>query len=245
MSKTGALIKNTFNSLFKKVENISSEKEENELINQALEFQSKGAYDEAIKCFNKALKINPMNHRVITLRAMAKTLNEDKAGAIRDLITVVTIDPNDGFAWHGLAENYFELKEYDLSKKACDKVIELDMANHYVYYMRGCINYFNKEYKDAYDDFNVSIQKENRWVGNYYYLGLACHKLGLLDEELDNYNKGILLGSQDHMIYYNRGAIKLEKKEFDSAKEDFITAAGKGSKDAERVLDNWEKHKKG
>ncbi len=217
------------------------------LIELAQKYYNRGVYIDAIKCYNKAIKLDPKNHRILTLRAMAKSRIHKFKESINDLKKVVFIDPNDGFAWHGLAENYFETNELALSKESYDKAIECGVTSHNVYFMRGKINYAFKQFKEAYDDLTTSIEKESRLIESYVYLGLACSKLGLLEEELNNYDQAIRLGSKNPAVYFNRGMVKLNKSEIEKAKADFFKASEMGFKDADMVLDKWDvyvnKHK--
>lgn len=230
---------NTFN-----IENTTNSalKDPMELIKMAQEYYSKGSYRDAIKCYENAIEIDPENHRILTLRAMAKSRIRDFKGSINDLKTVVSIDPGDGLAWHGLAENFFETNELTLAKEAYDKAIECGVTSHNVYFMRGKINYTLKKYKEAYEDLTASIQKEGRLIESYVYLGLVCNKLGIPDEELQNYDQAIRLGCKDPSVYFNRGMVNLEKKEINKAREDFMKASRMGFEDADKVLNQWYKY---
>ena len=85
-----------------------------------------GKYDEAIKCYDKAIEIDPDNPVVWNNKGLALNSLGKYDEAVKCYDKAIEIDPDDADAWNnkGLALN--SLGKYDEAVKCYDKAIEID-----------------------------------------------------------------------------------------------------------------------
>jgi tetratricopeptide (TPR) repeat protein len=88
-----------------------------------------GKYDEAIKCYDKSIEIDPDNPVVWNNKGLALNSLGKYDEAIKCYDKIIEIDPNDADAWNskGLALN--SLGNYDEAKKCYDRSRELGYGN--------------------------------------------------------------------------------------------------------------------
>jgi tetratricopeptide (TPR) repeat protein len=73
-----------------------------------------------------------------------------------------------------------------------------------------------------YSDKVLDLDKSNEMA--YYYKGRAQHKIGKMQDALNNFNTAINLNPDFGEAYFNRGAINLYLKRKSSACEDLSKA---------------------
>jgi tetratricopeptide (TPR) repeat protein len=99
-------------------------------------------YDEAIKCFDKAIELDPKNVEAYKSRGSTKDFNE-----------VIKLDPKDENAYCNRGFVKDDLKDYAGAIVDYDKVIELiPKSSAYVYYRRGISKYHLGDKRDALED---------------------------------------------------------------------------------------------
>ncbi len=97
-----------------------------------------------------------------------------------------------------------------------------DKAANFV--LSGLIHYGNKDFKKAEKDFQSAVNVLPENTDALWNLALAQEKNGKLDAAIKTYDQLLKFKTEFETGYYNRGRLKLLKKDFDSAIKDFQRA---------------------
>lgn len=115
-----------------------------------------GEYENAITDFSILLSIIPDLQIAYTLRAASHVAMENYKEAIKDYSTAILVSPDsDAFYDRGLF--YLDIKYYQKAKADLNSAIRLNKGNPYLYFYRGASNLFLGKYKEALDDFSISL----------------------------------------------------------------------------------------
>ncbi|MBQ6976188.1 MAG: tetratricopeptide repeat protein [Selenomonadaceae bacterium] len=90
--------------------------------------------------------------------------------------------------------------------------------------LSGLIHFGNKDFKKAEKDFQAAVKILPEEPDALWDLALAQEKNGKVDAALATYDKILKFRPNFEIGYYNRGRLKLAKKDFDGAIKDFKRA---------------------
>jgi curved DNA-binding protein CbpA len=88
-----------------------------------------GKYDEAIKCYDESIKIDPSNPVVWNNKGLALYYLGKFDEAIASYEHAITIDPSDADAWNSKGNSLNSLGKGDEAKKCYDKAKELELVD--------------------------------------------------------------------------------------------------------------------
>eukprot|EP01124_Arcella_intermedia_P025516 TRINITY_DN4573_c0_g1_i1.p1 TRINITY_DN4573_c0_g1~~TRINITY_DN4573_c0_g1_i1.p1 ORF type:complete len:509 (+),score=136.94 TRINITY_DN4573_c0_g1_i1:19-1545(+) len=86
-------------------------------------------YQEALKCFQKAIEYNPYNQKAWNNQGLTYIAMEQYQEAIKCFKRVIEMDPQCPSAWTNEGMAWIRLKEYKLAIQAFEKAIQLDLMN--------------------------------------------------------------------------------------------------------------------
>ncbi|UCC98994.1 MAG: tetratricopeptide repeat protein [Phycisphaerales bacterium] len=87
---------------------------------------AKGEYDQAIACFDKAIRIEPGFAQAYCNRGTAYYEKNQYDPAIRDFTKAIEINPDFAEAYYNRAVSYYHKKEYDKARQDVEKAQSLD-----------------------------------------------------------------------------------------------------------------------
>ena len=90
------------------------------------EYHSKGLYDLEIECYNKALKIEPDNPRVLNNKGVALIALERYEEAVNCLEQATKLNPNLEDPWYNLGRAVQGMGEFKRAVEAYDRAIYLN-----------------------------------------------------------------------------------------------------------------------
>src|ERR1700690_3009158 len=76
----------------------------------------------------------------------------DFRSALRSYLDMLEIDPNDSLAYQGIAQCYYELKDYENAAAACRKAIEADRTLALPYTTLSAIYLRQKNFEAAFTE---------------------------------------------------------------------------------------------
>ena len=89
-----------------------------------------GKYEEAIKCYDESIKIDPSNPIVWNNKGLALYYLGKYDEAILAYEHAIAIDPSDADAWNSKGDSLNSLGKGDEAKKCYDKAKELELASN-------------------------------------------------------------------------------------------------------------------
>jgi tetratricopeptide (TPR) repeat protein len=89
-------------------------------------YRNLGDYENAIRDYDAALRLNPSNAFVIKNRAFANFQKGEYAAAITDYNRALRLNPKDAGAWNDRGHNYYQLKQYSRALADYDAALRLE-----------------------------------------------------------------------------------------------------------------------
>ena len=131
-----------------------------------LHFKEK-KYHDAIEDYNKALKINPQNKRILMSRAITWYEMKKFPEAMEDYTDVLKVDSTYAYAYYNRALLRAEIGETNKAIDDLDQVLEMNPDNILIYFNRGLLKMEIRDYTGAYNDFSESISLYPDFVKAY------------------------------------------------------------------------------
>lgn len=177
--------------------------------------------ENAMKCYNTAIKNNPYFDMAFNARANLKKDMNDLAGALKDYNISIRINPK-------YAKAYFNRGVLQAARKKYDKAIaDYDMSEKFgyrhssVYYNRANSKRIMKKYEEATADYNKSIRINPKYALAYYNRGLTTAGMKKHKEAIKDIDRAIQLDPKNHLFYNGRGVSEISLNEYDKAVQDF------------------------
>ena len=203
-------------------------------------------YNEKIRYYDKAIKINPNYSDAYINRGLVKNELQDYEGSIEDYNKAIELDPrcslaynNRGYTKHKKGDYEGALADYNkaillnpklnialdnkakLLNEVCIKDDEEFIAK---YYLSLGIQEINKgNFLEGIKNIDESIKHNDKSDVAYFYKAAAYHNLNNVDLAFENYSKAIELNKNMVDAYYNRGQLML-KDNPKQALDDFVTS---------------------
>jgi tetratricopeptide (TPR) repeat protein len=96
--------------------------------NRGAAFMAKGDYDQAIACFDKAIRIEPRFAEAYCNRGTAYYEKGQYDAAISDFSRAIEIEPGFAEAYYNRAVAYYDKQEYDRARQDAQKAQSLGHA---------------------------------------------------------------------------------------------------------------------
>merc|ERR1719272_2157838 len=129
-------------------------------------------------------------------------------GAIEDLQSATLADPNCSLAWYNLAVVYHWFGNAKMALRAYSIVLLLeDEPNPVVYLNRGVLYFAEREFGNALHDF-LAVSKAPGMAAEprvIHSIALCRHRVGLLEEAVQDYTRAIASGSAYTEALLGRG----------------------------------------
>ena len=211
----------------------------NELINQANQSLNSGKTSDALKKYEDAVKLLPIEQGEPKFSASKyseiasnlydaserETNPSSKETLIKEAVSyaqkAIEKDPNDAKAHFILAMNAEKNKDGATAEKELELAAQNDPTNYLYYYYLGKRQQTNRKYSQARASYNTSIKLNNKFESSYFNLGLTCKALNLNKEALSAFRSAHTVNPQHAKAYLEEG--RLLNKTFDD-KNGAVTA---------------------
>ena len=186
--------------------------------------EQKGEYQEAIKHYDEAIRINPQLAAAYGNRGNAKLALGWHAEAIADYAEVIRIKPKEARAYFSQGWAKRALGKHDEALADYNAAIRINPKYAEAYNNRGNAKFDLKQYEDAIIDYNEVIHLQPDDAAAYYNRGNAKAALGNHDEAITDYNEAIRINPQYVEAYNSRGIAKSTLSGHEDAILDFNQA---------------------
>jgi tetratricopeptide (TPR) repeat protein len=164
------------------------------LFEEGLGYLESKEYHKAIKCFDKAIEINPKNAAAWSEKGYALNELGNLLEAIKCFDKAIEINPKNTFAYRGKGDALRRSKWYKEAIKCFDKAIEINPKNAAALNDKGTALLDLKEYNEAIECFDKAIELEKMTEKKPIYLcnrGLALRRLEKNNDAIECYGKAI------------------------------------------------------
>jgi len=138
-------------------------------VEQGIIAENNEEYDQAIKDYNHALKLNPFNADAYLWRGRSHYYKEEYNLALADFTKAIKLQKDDYPSYTWRARTQHKMRNYDLAIADFSKSIELDESRHWDIYLERAKSYFsNKEYVLEIADYNLAISALDKEINSPY-----------------------------------------------------------------------------
>jgi tetratricopeptide (TPR) repeat protein len=151
-----------------------------------------GKYDQAIECFDKAIKINPNEPKIWYTKGTALA-NLGKYDQAIECFDKGSIEPNNQNIHidKGTALHY--LGKYEQSIECFDKAIKINPNESDAWFGKGISLHYLGKYEQSIECFDKAIKINPNESDLWYSKGTALYCLGKYEESIKCYNKSIAI----------------------------------------------------
>ncbi|MEI0446685.1 tetratricopeptide repeat protein [Brachyspira intermedia] len=110
--------------------NSSNKENSDDLFEQGRSYYDDKQYEEAIKCFKKAVELEPNNDESWRWLGNTYLVNSNNDEALEAFLKAIEIDSNKSNNWNSLGLLYKEKKEYEKALETLNKAIQLDKQDY-------------------------------------------------------------------------------------------------------------------
>lgn len=169
-------------------------------------YDPKGYFALVDSNYEKALIVNPANTDALFRRAMTRSANGDREGAIKDYDEIIRLEKSAKPTIYKMATVYnnkayclVELGNLEQALPLVNKALTLDKTESYIWDTSGELNYRLGQFQKCIDDMDnaLMIQKNNN---SYFYRGLAKIKLGKKNEGCEDPKSSQELGKKEAFL---------------------------------------------
>jgi len=241
--------------LFRKMPGVSSnskakaiQQPSNDFLDRGILFAVRGDYEMAIEDFTEALKLQPNNGKIYTLRgrayvakasekvtsvaddfseitafpyALTPKLVKVYEQAINDFTKAIKLEPKNAVNYRERGRVYSYKKDYGKSITDYNQAIRLYPNDAKAYFGRGVIHNYKGDSNKAIEDFNQAIQMDPNNALAYAERGYAYYNNGYDGEAIEDYSQAIRLEPNYALAYASRALIYYKNGYFDNAIEDY------------------------
>ncbi len=176
-----------------------------ELLNKGVALGSLRRYNEAIDCYDKAIRINPEFAYAWHNKGTAL----DNLGNYNEAITcydkVIGINPEDAYAWINKGTALYNLGRYKEAIKCYDGAIRINPEDATVWNNKGVTLNNLGRYNEAIDCYDKAIRINPEFAEAWNNKGAALHNLGNNDEEIKCCDMAVRINPEYAEAWYNKG----------------------------------------
>jgi protein O-GlcNAc transferase len=198
------------------------------LLCPAIEQEARAVISEPIQTLPKAEEVSEAVLALIQQGdALLKAKRYDEAIA-QYTAAIAKADKPPLTAYLNLGSANYEKEDFPAALEAFRKAIEIKPGDFRGYYNLAEVLYLSKAYQESEAEYRRVLALVPRGLINTqgrYFLGLAVHKQGRVDEAIEHYRTAIAAaGGKYAEAHYNLGVALLERKEYAEAEREFRTS---------------------
>ncbi len=160
-------------------------------------------YNSALKFINRGLLIYPKDVGLINLKALAFYNNDQYKEAKPLFEALLEMGEKKDFIYEKLAYCYYKLWEFELSKRAYNKLLDFDNAISKAYYGLGEVYWRERKLDSAAIFFNKAIEAKNPILSKEYNaLAQLAREENDLKKAMEYYKKAFEEDKENYMNYY-------------------------------------------
>jgi tetratricopeptide (TPR) repeat protein len=163
--------------------------------NKGYALSSQGKYDEAIKAYDEAIRIDPKSFAAWTNKGDALNAQGKYDEAIKTYDEAIKLDPNIAIAWNNKGTALSNQGNYDEAIKAIDEAIRLDPKSAMAWNNKGTALSNQGNYDEAIKAIDVAIRLDPNLAIAWNSRGNVLNAQGKYDEAIKAIDEAVKLDS--------------------------------------------------
>jgi len=188
-----------------------------EWANKGKSLQHLRRFDEAIKCHDRALEINPQLAEVWSNRGNSLHSLGRFDEAIKCHDRALKINPQLAEAWNNKGNSLHSLGRFDDAIKCYDRALEINPQYAEAWYNKGLSLYNLRHFDDATECYDKALEINPQYADAWNNKGNSLSSLGRLDEASRCYDKALEINPQLVEAWNNKGNSLESLGRFDEA----------------------------
>jgi tetratricopeptide (TPR) repeat protein len=185
--------------------------------------KDKDCYEEAEKCFDRAIEICNENksarYQDIAYAYLNKSVSlynlekdkEEVLECVRDAKSnskdSISSNPNDAHSWMIRGVSYFKLGSYDAAILCYDKIItDINPEFDHAWCLQGYALNFLERYEEALIYFDEAIEMNSKDPDYHMGKGISLYGLERYDEAIECFDKALFESAYTDMVFFLKGA---------------------------------------
>lgn len=184
---------------------------------EGTEFSRQKKYAEAIKCFDEAIKINPMFELPWINKGLALYNLKDHEKALECFEKAIEIHPKFGAAWESKGRALINLGRNEEALECLNKAIEYEPENWSAWDNKGRALFNLKKYEKAIKCFDKVLMANPENVGVLKLQASALGRLGKFGQAITCYDSLIKISPENMNFLIGKGFALYKTKSFEEA----------------------------
>ena len=192
------------------------------ILNEGREYLTDKNYDEALKKFDKVIKINPESWRAYHNRGLTKQNLKEHIGAISDFSNAIKLNQKQwsvsywsrGYSKQLINDHKGAISDFTIA-------INLEPEFYYPYYARAFSKGQTGNYNEAIKDLNLAITKDPNDKYSFSLRGDYKRNIGDLKGSLADYSAAINIDPLYSEIYFSRAWTNFNLGDYEQANVDY------------------------
>jgi tetratricopeptide (TPR) repeat protein len=200
-------------------------------------FFEENQYEDAIKHYQKAVKLYPENDNLFFLLGLAHVSLGKYEDALKDFQKAAELNQDNELTFHGMGIAFVNLGKYKEAIETYQKAIALNPANDNYFYQIGMAHGNLGKHEVALKNFQKAIELNQENDEAFYGQGIAFENLRKYKEAIEAFKKAIELNPENPLVFHDLGITFSNLKQYDEAIESYRNAIEIDPKD-ERVYNS-------
>jgi tetratricopeptide (TPR) repeat protein len=162
-------------------------------------------YDDAIKCYDKALEINPGSMEAWNNKGLALARTGRLAEAVQCYDRALEIDPGDSEVIYNKGISLARLGKSNEAIECYDKLLAVNPQDADAWCSKGDVLFESGRYEDALAAYNKSIEIYPKDEVTWNNRGMTLVKLNRFTEAIESYDKALEINPKVEKIWSNKG----------------------------------------
>jgi tetratricopeptide (TPR) repeat protein len=200
-------------------------------------------YDESLKDFNQALKIDSSNPSAIAGIGGCYLHQNNIEKALDYFNRAIELDKENAWAIASRGQTYGAMGKYEEALQDFKRAIEMDEKNASMVASRGQTYRSMGKYDEALQDFNRAIGLDEKYAWAIASRGQTYQSMGEYDKALQDFDRAIELDEKNAWAIASRGQTYRSMGKYDEALQDFNRAIGLDEKYAWAIASRGETYR--
>ncbi len=163
-------------------------------------------YDDAIKCYDKALELNPGAMEAWNNKGLALARTGRLSEAIQCYDKALEIDPSDNEVMYNKGISLALLGKSKEAIECYDKLLAVNPQDADSWCSRGDVLFESGRYEEALAAYNKSIEIDPKDEVTWNNRGMTLIKLNRFTEAIESYDKALEINPKVEKIWSNKGS---------------------------------------